>query len=279
MQNTDDFGRWHRARAVTLGMVAELVALLAAYTTCGAMLGELHRLQRRSALRTADALPVLLWAALVLALLWAAVLIGLATAALLRGSIGGDDAGRGHARGPGPLPTGVVGRVTALLLAVTALSGLSSAAPALAATAAPTAPSSATATSTSTPPHRNVLGPGEGSRATANTDDSCDSEEAPTPGWVPEKPTRTEQRARECAHLVTGRSVADDSGEVVVRRGDTLWSLAAAHLGPHADARAIAAEWPRWYAANREVIGDDPDTLSIGTRLHTPDPALEGSTR
>lgn len=44
---------------------------------------------------------------------------------------------------------------------------------------------------------------------------------------------------------------------VVVRRGDSLWSLAARELGPRATADAIAARWPDWYAANRHVIGKD----------------------
>lgn len=60
------------------------------------------------------------------------------------------------------------------------------------------------------------------------------------------------------------------AGEVVVKRGDTLWAIAADHLGPDATAPAIAAEWPRWYAANRAVIGDDPDLILPGTILHPP---------
>lgn len=59
--------------------------------------------------------------------------------------------------------------------------------------------------------------------------------------------------------------------EVVVRRGDTLWDLAARHLGPGAGPVRIAAEWPRWYAANRAVIGPDPDRLEPGQRLRVPD--------
>jgi nucleoid-associated protein YgaU len=62
--------------------------------------------------------------------------------------------------------------------------------------------------------------------------------------------------------------------EVVVRRGDTLWGIAARRLGPSASDARIAAEWPRWYAANRAVIGDDPDRLRPGQRLQAP--ALTG---
>jgi nucleoid-associated protein YgaU len=47
----------------------------------------------------------------------------------------------------------------------------------------------------------------------------------------------------------------------VVRRGDTLWDIAARHLSPGASAADIAHEWPRWYAANRTVIGANPNLL------------------
>lgn len=58
--------------------------------------------------------------------------------------------------------------------------------------------------------------------------------------------------------------------EVVVRRGDTLWGIAARHLGPASTAADVAAEWPRWYAANRGEIGPDPDLLHPGQRLRPP---------
>lgn len=57
---------------------------------------------------------------------------------------------------------------------------------------------------------------------------------------------------------------------VVVHRGDSLWRIAARHLGPGATDVEIAAAWPRWYAANRSVIGPDPDLLLPGQRLSPP---------
>lgn len=57
---------------------------------------------------------------------------------------------------------------------------------------------------------------------------------------------------------------------VVVRPGDTLWGIAAERLGPAARDCDIAAEWPRWYAANRAEIGPDPDLLMPGQRLRRP---------
>ncbi|HEX6234959.1 MAG TPA: hypothetical protein VFZ63_17645 [Jiangellaceae bacterium] len=58
--------------------------------------------------------------------------------------------------------------------------------------------------------------------------------------------------------------------DVVVLRGDTLWAIAARHLGADATAADIAAEWPRWYAANHAAIGDDPDLILPGTILRPP---------
>jgi nucleoid-associated protein YgaU len=59
---------------------------------------------------------------------------------------------------------------------------------------------------------------------------------------------------------------------VVVRPGDTLWSLAAARLGggDRAEPRAVAAAWPRWWQANRAVVGPDPDLIRPGQVLQPP---------
>ena len=59
-------------------------------------------------------------------------------------------------------------------------------------------------------------------------------------------------------------------GLVVVRPGDTLWSLAAAGLPVNASSRAISERWHLIYAANRSLIGDDPDLLRVGLRLAVP---------
>lgn len=96
---------------------------------------------------------------------------------------------------------------------------------------------------------------------------------APLPGWTPDRPALVRPPARPSGvHLVatvplTGRAVAD---EVVVRRGDTLWDIAARHLGPGASAAEVAAEWPRWHRVNREVIGPRPDHILPGQRLRPP---------
>ncbi|MFZ5851010.1 MAG: LysM peptidoglycan-binding domain-containing protein [Actinomycetota bacterium] len=92
-------------------------------------------------------------------------------------------------------------------------------------------------------------------------------------GWVPAPPpTPTVPRPATPALLTpTPRPLpAAEPTEVVVRRGDSLWHLAAHHLGPGATVEQIAREWPRWWQANRDVIGDDPDLLRVGLRLQVP---------
>ncbi len=56
----------------------------------------------------------------------------------------------------------------------------------------------------------------------------------------------------------------------VVVPGDSLWSIAAHRLGAGASDAAVAAEWPRWYAANADVIGGDPDLVLPGQELVVP---------
>lgn len=57
---------------------------------------------------------------------------------------------------------------------------------------------------------------------------------------------------------------------ITVEPGDSLWAIAEHHLGPRATDRQIAAEWPRWFAANRDEIGPDPDHIVPGTMLRAP---------
>jgi nucleoid-associated protein YgaU len=102
-----------------------------------------------------------------------------------------------------------------------------------------------------------------------------------SPGWAPERPPRPARPASSARHLAavtaTPRRAGADSDEtVVVRRGDTLWTVAARHLGPDATNAEIAAEWPHWFTANRAVIGNDPDHLRPGERLRAPERDLAG---
>ncbi len=74
---------------------------------------------------------------------------------------------------------------------------------------------------------------------------------APLPDWSPGRTQDREER-------------------VVVLRGDTLWSIAANSLGSAASAAQIDTAWHRWFAANRDVIGDDPNLILPGQLLRQP---------
>ena len=94
-------------------------------------------------------------------------------------------------------------------------------------------------------------------------------------GWTPDRPIRAPraQRGADQVRLVTSAPRhPDDTAHVVVRRGDTLWDITARGLGPRAGAAEIAAEWPRWYSVNRELIGPDPALIYPGQVLKAPGP-------
>ncbi len=59
------------------------------------------------------------------------------------------------------------------------------------------------------------------------------------------------------------------ASQVVVAPGESLWSIAADHLHRPSPQR-VAAAWPRWYAANRAVIGTDPNHIVAGEVLNPP---------
>jgi nucleoid-associated protein YgaU len=85
------------------------------------------------------------------------------------------------------------------------------------------------------------------------SDATAAADAAPPPSWSPDWP-------------------ASPAVRVAVRRGDTLWSIAANHLGPGATSTDIDAEWHRWFAANRKVIGADANHIAPGELLSPPVP-------
>ncbi|MEO5665675.1 MAG: LysM domain-containing protein [Nocardioides sp.] len=54
---------------------------------------------------------------------------------------------------------------------------------------------------------------------------------------------------------------------IIVRTGDSLWSIASERLGPDAALADIDAAWRELYAANRSAIGADPDLIRPGLDL------------
>ena len=108
----------------------------------------------------------------------------------------------------------------------------------------------------------------------------------PTPTWPTDPPTLpipgwpTSTTAPGGPAVATPRPDArpphaarsTQQGHVVVRTGDSLWGIAANQLGRDSTPARTAAAWPRWYAANRAVIGADPDLIKPGQRLAPPAP-------
>jgi nucleoid-associated protein YgaU len=103
-------------------------------------------------------------------------------------------------------------------------------------------------------------------------DRSVGATAAADPGWTPERPVAVRRATPAPVRLVAAapRRAHARRKTVVVHRGDSLWRIVARYLGPTATAVNVSAEWPRWYAANRSVIGPDPDLLLPGQRLTPP---------
>jgi len=91
---------------------------------------------------------------------------------------------------------------------------------------------------------------------------------SPEPGWTPARPTVRPQPSPRL--LAGGAAPAVGAATVVVHRGDTLWDIVRHHLGPTATDAEVAEQWPAWHAANRAVIGPDPDLILPGQVLHAP---------
>jgi hypothetical protein len=123
------------------------------------------------------------------------------------------------------------------------------------------------------PSWRTAVGTGTVASApvTADSQDATSARQSgsgPDPQWKPRPPAiepglmgGSPQRIEEAP---------DATKSVVVVVGDSLWTIAARHLGPLATDLDIALSWPQWYEANRSVIGDDPSILKPGQVLQPP---------
>ena len=101
---------------------------------------------------------------------------------------------------------------------------------------------------------------------------AADEPTASPRGWTPDAPVvRAQPDLRVLSPAPRPGTSHDAPAEVVVQRGDTLWSIAARHLGPDASDAEIAHAWPAWFEANRGVVGDDPDLLRPGQVLRAPE--------
>lgn len=93
---------------------------------------------------------------------------------------------------------------------------------------------------------------------------------APDPRWLPTRPRSGPDVGASRLLAPPPRPGSAPDATVTVRRGDSLWSIAARYLGPTATDAEVAAAWPAWYARNAETIGGDPDLIQPGLQLRIP---------
>ncbi|MGR7023766.1 hypothetical protein [Geodermatophilus sp. URMC 62] len=93
------------------------------------------------------------------------------------------------------------------------------------------------------------------------------------PDW-PAAPATAQPDPSTTAEPVPPDWPAPEPGDHVVLRGECLWSIAEADLrartGLDPRDRDVAAAVARWWAANADVIGPDPDLLLPGQVLRPP---------
>lgn len=162
----------------------------------------------------------------------------------------------------------LVRRVVQAAIGVSVLAG-----PLTAGSAFAAGPSTTTSTSTNVDRPNSLAAPGLAEKSPPPL-----ALDRPATGFVPSSPLPAAKKTPAGpATLVTGvvhRDTHDPSdrstGGYVVRRGDTLWDIAARHLGPRATAVDISRAWPAWYDANRAVIGPDPGVIRPGELLSAP---------
>lgn len=102
-----------------------------------------------------------------------------------------------------------------------------------------------------------------------------ETDAAPLPLWSLDKVAPPQQpappdRLATSSELMGSARFAPAIDAIVVHRGDTLWSIAARHLGSDATSADIDSEWRRWLAANLAVIGDDANLILPGQLLRPP---------
>jgi hypothetical protein len=176
-------------------------------------------------------------------------------------------AGRGCAAIAARTSPMLVRRIVQAVIGVSVLAG-----PMTAGSAFATGPSTTTSTSTQVDRPVSPAAP-----MLAETSHAPPTLDRPATPFVASPPPAAKRTSTGAAALVTGSAHRDtvDPGDhsadgYVVHRGDTLWDIAARHLGPSATAVDISRAWPAWYDANRAVIGPDPGVIRPGELLVPP---------
>lgn len=90
--------------------------------------------------------------------------------------------------------------------------------------------------------------------------------------WAP-RPAATAAAEPAPAPAATAEPSPQAPSVHVVVAGESLWRIAEQHLAARGDPThpaAVATAWPAWYAANRDVVGPDPDLIHPGQVLTPP---------
>lgn len=90
------------------------------------------------------------------------------------------------------------------------------------------------------------------------------------PGWQPAAPVVHPGMLAAPASRAAAEAAGPEVEGITVQAGDTLWDIAARHLGYGASDLDVALQWPRWYEANQALIGQNPDVLLPGQILQPP---------
>lgn len=285
---TDDTMDQHRSRtgvggAVVLGGIGSLGAgALGALLTVWAT----RQWPGWQVAHVADGLGFLSTLGAAVASGWVAVLLARAVLCLLtdRGGPEGESVLSGPTTGSGTRwgPSPAVRQVATGLLAVGALLATPVVAGATETVVTSQMPSHASGSggASSSTPEQSVVtaAPAEVAAAGATeveaTPDGSDRSRSalPRPGWTPTLLPAAPRPSADVGLVSATTRGGETVDHVVVHRGDTLWDIAARHLGQQATDQDVAEEWPRWYAKNRDVIGDDPHLLRPGQQLAVPAP-------
>jgi len=230
-----------------------------------------HAAVRGVPVRPDEALTAIVASAALVAVGWLALGVLLELLSLVPGAVG-----RGADRVSDVVTPGLVRHAVGALLGVGLVAGLAPGA----SVAAPATAVHAASDPLPDPGFAPLPGPGiapltdpgfaplpEPERAPA-----ADEPTASPRGWTPDAPVVRAQPDLRVLSPAPRRGTSHDApAEVVVQRGDTLWSIAARHLGPDASDAEIARAWPAWFEVNRGVVGDDPDLLRPGQLLRAPE--------
>lgn len=276
--------RFRTATAMTTAMAADAATLALTTPAVRQLPGRLRRADQWLAQAGSDGAAVgLAAAALWLVALWVAVALLSAVAATAPGGLG--HAGQAMARRVMPRAVRIV-VLGSIGLAVAGTPGLAQASAAgqctdhsvgarvgvgVGANAKPTNAGDGTAGAAAPTTLAPLSAAGE--IAIGWPQSEAMEQRTPRIGW-PTTPAPPTSQATSTHRSAQRRSPEGDGRAVTVVPGDSLWLIAAHRLSPSATRAEIAAAWPQWYAANRAVIGPDPDHIEPGQQLNTPPAVL-----